>query len=217
MKNVILVAHGQPSDPLPIAAELEALAKRVAVHLPDHHLRAATLAEDGALARAVAGLSGGVIFPLFMAAGWFTQTAIPKRLAEIGAEGWHILTPFGEAAEVQALAVQIAEESGAGEVLLAAHGSFKSDAPAAVARKVVSLMKAPRAAAAFIDQEPQISQARGFGRDSICLPYFAMAGGHVLIDLPQALQEAGFAGRLLPPLGADPRVPALIASLILRG
>jgi len=34
--------------------------------------------------------------------------------------------------------------------------------------------------------------------------------------LPQALAEAGFGGRFLPPLGLDARVPSLIAAA-LRG
>ena len=33
----------------------------------------------------------------------------------------------------------------------------------------------------------------------------------------RALEEAGFRGRILPPVGADARVPGLIAEAILRG
>ena len=34
MTRALIVAHGQPSDPGPAAAELEALAARIAGHLP---------------------------------------------------------------------------------------------------------------------------------------------------------------------------------------
>ena len=39
--------------------------------------------------------------------------------------------------------------------------------------------------------------------------------GHVTQDIPAALAEAGFAGRILPPLGLDPRLPALITAAVL--
>lgn len=221
MKTAVIVSHGQPSDPLPAAAALDRLALQVAGHLPGWRVGAATLAEPGALARAVAGCPSGVVFPLFMAPGWFTRSAIPARLAEAGVAtggaGWTVLPPFGAAGAVQDLALRQVRESGAGAVLLAAHGSFKSPEPARVALALAGRIVAEtglRAEAAFIDQSPRLAGVRGFGPEAVCLPFFAMAGGHVLDDIPAALAEAGFAGRLLPALGTDPRVPALIAGLI---
>ena len=101
------------------------------------------------------------------------------------------------------------------EVLLAAHGSFRSSAPSEVAQAVAQRLKRAgfaRAEAFFIDQEPRIATATGFGAGSVCLPFFAAEGGHVTDDLPQALAEASFGGQLLPPLGLDARVPSLIAA-----
>ncbi len=216
MTAAVIVAHGQPSDPLPAAAELAALADRVAALSPGLEVGAATLAEPGALARAVAGRPPGLILPLFMAAGWFTRSAIPARLAEAGAAGWQVMPPFGPAPEVGALAVALVRESSAGEVLLAAHGSFKSAEPARVAQDLATRIVAEAGVpcrAAFIDQSPRLDEATGFGPGAICLPFFAMAGGHVTTDLPVALAEAGFPGRILPALGTDPRVPGLIAGL----
>ena len=80
----------------------------------------------------------------------------------------------------------------------------------------IALATGVRAEAAFIDQAPRLAQVRGWGAAAICLPFFAMAGAHVEEDLPAALAEAGFPGRLLPPLGHDPRVPALIAASLRR-
>ncbi len=217
MTAALIVAHGQPSDPLPAAAELARLADRVAALLPDHDLAAATLAEPGALARATAGRAPGVVFPLFMAGGWFTRHLIPARLAEAGATGWQVLEPFGCDPAVQDLAVRIAAQSGAARVLLAAHGSSKSPAPSAIARHLAARITAAtgaEAAAAFIDQTPRLALATGYGADAVCLPFFAMPGGHVTTDLPAALAEAGFGGRLLPAVGQHPEVPALIARAI---
>ena len=71
--------------------------------------------------------------------------------------------------------------------------------------------------AAFIDQSPQLETTKGYGASAVCLPFFAMAGGHVTEDIPQALTQAGFAGRILPPVGLDARVPRLIADAIRQG
>ncbi|MFN6058627.1 MAG: cobalamin biosynthesis protein CbiX, partial [Paracoccaceae bacterium] len=106
-KHALIVAHGQPSDPRPAGAALEALAAKVQALLPGWAVGAATLAEEGAIARAVAGLPGGVVFPMFMTGGWFTKVQIPKRLAEAGAEGWTVLEPFGCDPAVHDLCVDI--------------------------------------------------------------------------------------------------------------
>ena len=214
----LIVAHGQPSDPRPAGAALEALAERVQALLPGWSVRAATLAEDGAMARAVAGLPGGVVFPMFMAGGWFTKVQIPKRLAEAGAEGWTVLEPFGCDPSVHDLCVTLVREAGATQVTLAAHGSFKSSVPSDIARHVagrIAVETGAEVAAGFIDQEPQLSSLTG--RAGVCLPFFAAEGGHVSDDIPAALAEAGFAGRILPPVGLDARVPGIIAAAIARG
>lgn len=220
--EVMVVAHGQPSDPLPLAAELAALTERIAAFLPDWRIRSATLAEEGALARVGQDLSEGVLprllFPMFMASGWFTRSMIPSRLEAAGLTGWRILTPFGEAKAVQDLAVRVAAGTGAEALILAAHGSFKSPVPSRLAEAVAERIRREtdiaRVDTGFIDQAPQLSTLTGFGAGTACLPFFAMAGGHVREDLPRALDEAGFGGEILPALGAHPEVPQIIAGLL---
>lgn len=217
-KHALIVAHGQPSDPRPAGAALEALAAQVEALMPGWSVGAATLAEEGALARAVERRPGGVVFPMFMAGGWFTKVQIPKKLAEAGAVGWSVLEPFGCDPLVHDLCVTLVREAGAGEVILAAHGSFKSSVPSDIARHVAGRIAAEagvEVAAGFIDQEPQLASLTG--RGGVCLPFFAAGGGHVSDDIPQALAAAGFAGRILPPVGLDGRVPGIIAAAIARG
>ncbi len=224
----LIVSHGQPSDPGPAEADLAALAARVAAHLPGWSVRAATLAQPDALGNAMRGVTGVVrVYPLFMSDGWFTQTHLPARLAEAGATDVVQLPPFGLDPAVQSLTVTLALEATAAlgrspaetEILLAAHGSFKSDAPAAVARTVAALLAQRgmfrRVEPAFIDQEPQIAEvASRMSPGAICLPFFAARGGHVIDDLPEALAEAAFDGMLLDPVGLDARVPELIATAL---
>jgi sirohydrochlorin ferrochelatase len=219
--RALIVAHGQPSDPAPAEAELALLAAKVAALLPNWQFMSATLADPNSLARAVTG-THGLVYPMFMSGGWFTATHLPERLAAVGGKEWRILTPFGLDPRVQTLAVSIAQEATQGqtapEVLLAAHGSFRSPAPADVAYSIVDQLVAAgilHAKAGFIDQYPRIADvAGGFGPHAVCLPFFAAKGGHVIDDLPEALAKANFSGRLLPPLGLNPRVPALIADAL---
>jgi sirohydrochlorin ferrochelatase len=219
-KSALIVAHGQPSDPGPAAAALAGLAEKVAAALPGWQIGSATLAEDDALAAVARQMSPGVIFPMFMTGGYFTRVAIPARLQAGGVSGWQVLEPFGCDPAVHDLTVAIAREAGADQVLLAAHGSFKSPVPSDIARHVAGRIAAEvgmRAEAAFIDQEPQLEAARGFGAGAVCLPFFAAAGGHVVEDIPAALNRAGFQGRILPPVGLDARVPGIVAAAISAG
>lgn len=216
--HALILAHGQPSDPRPSGAALEALAARVEALMPGWSVAAATLAEEGAIAQAVAGRPGGVVFPMFMAGGWFTRVQIPKKLGEAGAVGWTVLEPFGCDVAVHDLCVALVREAGADEVILAAHGSFKSSAPSDIAVHVAGRIAAETGAAVtagFIDQEPQLASLTGNG--GVCLPFFAAEGGHVSDDIPAALAEARFSGRILPPVGLDARVPGIIAAAIARG
>lgn len=228
MPAALIISHGQPSDPAPAEAEIAALAARVQALMPDWHVASATLATEGALAEQVAKAGPqGFAYPLFMADGWFTRDHLPKRLAEAGGSDWQVLDPFGIDDAVQHLTIDLAREAALARglrpadtsVLLAAHGSFRSPAPARVANAMAARLAAEagfaRVEAAFIDQSPRIAEvAAAFPAGSLVLPFFAARGGHVVDDLPEALAEAGFDGPLLDPVGLDARVPALIAAAL---
>jgi sirohydrochlorin ferrochelatase len=216
----LIVAHGQPSDPGPAGAALAGLATRVGALLPGWQLGAATLAEPGSVSAAVTGHRTGVVFPMFMAGGWFTRVQIPARLAEAGATGWTVLEPFGCDPSLHDLCVTLAREAGSREMILAAHGSFKSSVPSDIAHHVAGRIATEvgmRVETGFIDQSPQLASLAGLAPDAVCLPFFAAEGGHVSDDIPRALQQAGFKGRVLPPVGLDDRVPGIIATAIARG
>ena len=222
MTRVLIVAHGQPGDPEPQQQAVETLAARIAPHLPQAQVGGATLAMPGALNIATADT---LIYPMFMASGWFTRSELPRRLALAGAEGARVLEPFGSHPGLPALCLHLITDAAAGQgwaladtdLLIAAHGSGRSRAPSTAARAMADRL-APHVATThcgFIEEAPFISDAaRNLPARTICLPLFATNADHVTEDLPKALTDAGFQGITLPPVGLADAVPALIAESI---
>ncbi|MGL4278999.1 MAG: sirohydrochlorin chelatase [Albidovulum sp.] len=223
-RSAIIVAHGQPSDPGPAEAEIAALAAKVAALLPDWTLRSATLAQPGALDRAVAGLDAPLVFPFFMADGWFIRSALPDRLARADARSPRLMSPFGLLPETLALAAAIASVAAMAQgwtteettLVLAAHGSGRSPYPREAADLTAKAIGETRSFAAircgFIEESPEIAEvAGGAGSRALCLPLFVARWGHVETDLPAALANAAFTGALLDPIGTAPEVPGIIA------
>src|SRR6056297_2663125 len=82
MFNALIVSHGQPSNPEAGEAEIAALASAVAQHVPEAQIDGVTLAAKGRIEALSAQRPGALIYPMFMADGWFTQVQLPKRLAD---------------------------------------------------------------------------------------------------------------------------------------
>lgn len=230
MPAALIIAHGAPADPEPQEAALKALAVRVAFHLPGWQVQGATLAApqalEAALARAVAP---PLIYPFFMAQGWFTGREVPRRLAAAGAGGLRQLDPFGVDPDLPALVARVAQEGARGAgldpatstLLLAAHGSKVSRRSADSTHAMADRMRAQsgfaRVAVGFVEEPPFLAEAaRGLG-PAVCLPFFALRAGHVAGDVPAALAQAGFDGVVLEEIGAHPQTAALIAAALMRG
>lgn len=218
----LIVAHGQPSDPAPAEAALQKLARQVSLRLPDWDINSATMAAKGALQHALMQHSGAAIYPLFMADGWFTGTALPKRLIESGQK--HLLPPLGLDHRLPALAVDILTQELATRdwqmsetcLIIAAHGGQTSKNPAIAARKFADAINDISNFAdirlGFIEEQPDLSTiAVDAGKRAICLPFFAANGRHVRGDIPAALSMAGFQGITLDAIGHAAQIPNLIA------
>jgi len=220
LTHALIIAHGQPSDPERADADLAALAAQVAHHLPGWHVGSATLAAPGALARAIATHGPkGRAYPLFMAGGWFTRTHLPAKLAEAGGPDWQVLEPMGCDPAVHDLTLHLALQANPTSLILAAHGSSRSPVPSDIAHHLAERITAAGlpTQAAFIDQSPQLAHTQNQDPTAACLPYFAASGGHVTDDIPAALLDANFKGRLLPAMGLAPEIPAIIARAIKAG
>lgn len=221
--EAVIVAHGAPSDPGPQEEALRALAARVGSLLPDWTLRGATLAAEGSLEAALEGLAAPVVYPFFMAEGYFTGRALPRRLKGRGCQ----LAPFGAEPALAGLVARAAGEGaraaglepGAAALILAAHGSQVSgrskETALAMAEHLRALTGFAEVVPGFVEEAPFIEEVAR-GRTGLCLPFFALRAGHVETDIPQALARAGFAGPLLPAIGEHAGVPALIAASLGR-
>ncbi|WP_170325647.1 sirohydrochlorin chelatase [Ruegeria arenilitoris] len=227
MPYALIVAHGQPSDPIPAEQALAAYAAEVDALCDGVTVRSATLAAPGVFEQRVSELpDDAVIYPLFMAKGWFVTGALPKRLA---GRNLRILDPLGVDADLPGLVAAalrdtlnknqwISEET---DLVLAAHGSGRSRNPSAVARAfatdLAQLLSFKSIRLGFVEEPPSIAEAAaGLSAQALCLPYFACHGGHVLEDVPQELNEAAFQGQVMPVVGELPRIKHHIATTLSR-
>lgn len=205
---------------------MQELAGEVAARLPGWRIRAATMAAKGEIERRLEGMTAApLVYPLFMSDGWFTETALPRRLKAPGAR---ILAPFGLDEALPALASAsltslardkdwAVEET---EILVAAHGSASGrENPARrterFAEALARLAPWRRIQVGFLEQEPQLSAiAATCAAQTICLPFFAAGGHHVTGDVPEDLAAGGFPGVIAAPLGRAPYTPRVIADAL---
>lgn len=228
MPAALIVAHGSPADPAPQEAALQALATQVQAQLPGWHVLGATLAAPGALEAALdcAG-PGALVYPFFMAQGWFTGRELPRRLALAGAGALRQLDPFGTDPDLPPLMARVALDGArqagldpAGSTLvLAAHGSKVSRTSADSTYAMADHMRrlTPFAVTVgFVEEAPFLHDSARLDGPALCLPFFALRAGHVADDVPQALEAAGFTGPLLPAIGEHPMAAGLIAAALAR-
>lgn len=224
MRKAVIISHGQPGNPEPQQQAIEDLARLVSQHDPGCEVAGATLATPGALAASCDNDS--LIYPMFMAEGWFTRTELPRRLADIGAGSARIMRPFGADPALPDLIVQKVTEAAVAEgwklsdtvLLLTAHGSQRSQASFTITNALADQL-APQFAhvvTGFVEEKPFIADAAKGLKQAISLPLFALRAEHVTDDLPAALDAANFEGPRLPPIGLATEVPALIAAAIRR-
>ena len=223
--DALIVAHGQPSDPEPAEEALAALTARVQRHLPELRLGSASLAHGGAFETALEALRpDGLVYPLFMANGWFVRTALRRR---IGDTPCRVLPPLGLDADLPAVAMDVIEQALEAEklqpedtqILLAAHGSARGKAAAEAAHDFAIALNRlnPNLAIStgFVEQAPFLPDlAPEIKAPCLCLPFFAMEGGHMKEDIREGLADAHFPGQILPALGMSDGIAALIASAL---
>jgi sirohydrochlorin ferrochelatase len=226
-RNAIVIALGQPSDPLPHDEAMRLMAARVEERLPGWTVRGATLESPESVRTAAEGLDRPLVYPLFLTSGFFLAEVLPKRLARL-LPGARIMPPFGEDPAIPRLVSDILLAAAAlhdfaiagTDVLLAAHGSETYTASRLSTERLASGVSQQsgfrRIFTGYIEESPFIEEsARDLGQ-AICLPVFALSASHVAVDIPAALAKAGYRGVTLPPLGMHDEVPTFIADALRR-
>lgn len=214
-----VVAHGQPGDPGALQPELEALAAAVQALMPGWTVRGATLACRRSLS-ALAGVQ--LIYPQFMADGWFVRSETPRRLAEAGVDGARMVAPLGLDPEMPAIGARVARDAAQAAridpsratLVVVGHGSKGSRASANSTRAFAEALPDgagfAHVTAAFIEEAPFLSDVVPKG-PAVCLPFFATNGGHTTEDIPQGWHGHG---PIAPPIGTTGDIPRLIAAAL---
>ena len=223
--ELLIVSHGSPSDPEPQERFIWALANEVA-KASGAAVRGATLAKKGALEEAVQGYHTPLVFPHFMADGWFVSTHLQNRLGQSGLEHWTTLPPLGLTGTLPQIAhrrltdrmLEAHLPPGRTTLVLAAHGSPSDPRPAEATKRFGKALEASglfsEVRLGFVDEEPALEEAARVAGPALVLPFFAARAGHVLNDLPKALEAARFTGPILDPIGTWEEIPALIAKAL---
>ena len=103
-------------------------------------------------------------------------------------------------------------------LILAAHGSRSSSNPAQSAARIkAEIIDAGEFAdvrLGFVSLAPSIAEVAVCAAPAICLPLFAARAGHVQVDVPAALAEAGSTRLLLAATANDPEIPSLIGAAL---
>jgi len=220
--TALIVAHGQPSNPQTGESTLRELAKRINRRLPDWQIDSATMAAKGALQRARIRHPDAPIYPLFMADGWFTGTALPQQLGKT--DKARLLSPLGMDHHLPALALKVLKTALAAQawspsetcLIIAAHGGKTSSNPAKAAQRFTNALRDISGFSdvrlGFVEEPPYLSKiAANAGERALCLPFFAANGRHLREDIPAALAQGGFNGVLLDAIGNAAQIPDLIA------
>jgi sirohydrochlorin ferrochelatase len=170
------------------------------------------------------------VYPLFMSAGYYVATAIPRDLGldadgrDGGGRPITILRPLGLNPRLPAMIADLAGSAASAAalepraltLLLVAHGSSKDgasrEAALAVAAAVERLGPFVRVETAFLDEAPFLDDAlASLPGPAVAVGLFAGEGMHGGEDLPQAVDRCGRDDLVLAePLGRSAALVALI-------
>jgi sirohydrochlorin ferrochelatase len=229
---VVIAAHGDRGGAEPNAT-LFGHRDAIACELPARLVAAGVLkgepSIEAALADAKASGAGRVlVFPFFMADGYFVRAVLPARIAVAGAGALAtILPPLGLeprlAPLIHAGALSAARSAGfeaaASRLLLVGHGSelgpASADATRAMAARLGLLGGFAEIATAFIEEPPFLDdELAGARLPTVVAGFFSGDGLHAGEDVPQAIREAGARAVYAGPIGRHAGIPSIIVDAV---
>lgn len=228
----VLVAHGDRGGVSPDAS-LHAQVKAVSARIAPAHVCAGVLKGDPSLESALSKASATgaqriVVFPLFMADGYFMRKVRERVTAAGLTYAPTILDPLGLDPALPDILVAEAEEVASREgispsssrLLIVGHGSKLGPASANATRKVAARAAIARRFAsvttAFLEEEPFLDDMlkAGGAQPAVVAGFFFGDGLHAGEDVPDAIRDTGANAIYTGAIGNSPAVANLIASAI---
>jgi sirohydrochlorin ferrochelatase len=225
---VILLAHGERGGAFSNAVLL-GHAERIAAGLTRHHVGAGVLSGEPTLEAAMTAAAGAtagplIIYPFFMASGFFVNVRIPERIGALGlADRCRILAPLSAAERLPALIRDAAAEQAtrlgldprASRLLLVGHGSKGSRASAEATTMVAACLREIAGfrliQTAFLEEAPFLDEAvASVTMPTVVVGFFNGDGLHARDDVPAALASYGAPITYTGAVGAMPGVSEII-------
>ena len=236
-RPLLVVAHGDGgSDPRDETVRLlaERLARRLDVPVDWATLkRPVTFAEARARLAAALGRAGDddlgpvLVYPLFMAEGFFVRVKLPKLLAENGFTETAMLPVFGldpglvDLIEHRLRAVASMQGGHIPAdltIALIAHGSASGDAGSRLASEAIAVTLRARLGAdihlGFIEEEPFFDRVIVEKRAGIVVGLFVSAGTHALDDVAAHVARIPSVRHHVDAIGRDAGVADLVERAI---
>jgi sirohydrochlorin ferrochelatase len=178
---------------------------------------------------AAAGAHTILVYPLFMAEGYFATTVLPDRIRAAGFESsTRILPPLGIDPGVvdlmRADALEASRKAGfapqASRLLVVGHGSKFGPASAQATRVAADRIARggifASVATAFLEEPPFLrAELECVETPTIVAGFFYGDGMHAGDDVPAAIEETGARAVYAGPVGYSTGIPSLIASSLI--
>ena len=229
---VVLAAHGDRGGDAPNST---LLAHRTALEAMGvfRRVTAGVLKGELDLAAALAEAQSAspdriVVYPMFMADGYFTNKVLPERISATGLTApWTITAPLGLDPRLPALALCEALSTAARaqldaamcRLLLVGHGSELGPASANATRRAAETIASHGLFAAietaFLEEAPFIDASLAAGsRTTIVSGFFFGDGLHAAEDVPNAVAASAAHAIYAGPIGCSAELPRLIRQTI---
>ncbi len=227
----VIVAHGERGGAFSNVI-LKGHAQKAAEALPNVAVAAGVLSGEPVLEAALADVARRtlgpiLLYPFFMAPGYFVNVKLPRRLADAGlAERCRVLPVFGLEGPLPVLirdrAVAAAEEIASANqcrLLLVGHGSKVARASAEATEAVAACLRElggfARVETAFLEEAPFLEDVvLADTRPTVVVGFFNGDGLHAAEDVPEAVSKFDGPITYTGPVGAFPEASNMIARSI---
>ena len=175
------------------------------------------------------GARAVVVYPFFMADGYFVKKVLRERIAAVQGEALvKYIAPLGLDPRLPGMMLEAARRSAeenlippsSARLLVAGHGSKFGPASAEATRlaadRIAMADVFERVETAFLEEEPFVAaQLAASAQPTVVSGFFCSGGMHAAEDVPAAISETGANAIYAGPIGASAQIPRLIKTAVL--